>query len=255
MPKPPAGAASKTLKFRDVRTDLWISGVVLALVVLALATIAWLALLHQVGKRIASTDFSEVNAKAKVIGTQVELIRKLISIGRSSFLHSQTQDENWNACTSEDPERSIAGCSALIQSGQQTGINLAKAFYGRGSAYAQKGDYDHAIQDYDQTVRLNPSLANAFYGRGWAYEHKDDYNHAIQDFNQALRLNPDLAIAVRERGLAYTHKGDYEQAIRDYTEALRLNQSDPIGFYNRGLAHAHQGDHDHAIQDYDQACG
>src|SRR3984957_6996522 len=102
MPEPPAGAASKTPKFKDVRRDIWISGVVLALVVLALATIGWLALLHKVGKRIASADFSEVNLKAKVIGRQVELIRKLAGISRFPFLHNQTQDENWKACTSED---------------------------------------------------------------------------------------------------------------------------------------------------------
>ncbi len=81
MPEPPAGAASKTVKVKDVRRDVWIFGFVLGLAVLALAVMAWLALLHQVGQRIASTDFSEVNAKAKVIGKQVELIRKLASIG------------------------------------------------------------------------------------------------------------------------------------------------------------------------------
>jgi hypothetical protein len=65
MPKPPAGTALKTLKVKDVRRDTWISAVVLALVVLALATIGWVAFLRQVGKRMASTDFSELNAKAK----------------------------------------------------------------------------------------------------------------------------------------------------------------------------------------------
>jgi len=81
MPESPADAASKTVKAKDIRIGVWIWGVVLGLVVLALAASAWLALLHQVGKRIESADFSEASAKAKVIGKQVELIRKLASVG------------------------------------------------------------------------------------------------------------------------------------------------------------------------------
>src|SRR5713226_6564591 len=92
----------------------------------------------------------------------------------------QSRQENWKRCQSDDPERSIGGCSALIQSSQEMGINLANAFYGRGLAYVQMGDYDHAIQDYDQALRLNPSLADAFYSRGAAYTYKGDYDHAIQ---------------------------------------------------------------------------
>ena len=93
-------------------------------------------------------------------------------------------------------DRAIEACSALIQSGQDAGINLAAIFYNRGLAQAHKGDYDLAIKDYDQAIRLNASLAIAFDARGVAYGHKRDYDHAIQDFNQALRLNPSLANAL-----------------------------------------------------------
>src|ERR1700677_1904030 len=97
---------------------------------------------------------------ARQIMRVLPMIVLMALLGGSAFLRGQTQDENRNLCKSEDPDRSIEGCSALIQSGQEAGINLAKAFYGRGSAYARKGDYEHAIQDYDQALRLNPSLAN-----------------------------------------------------------------------------------------------
>jgi tetratricopeptide (TPR) repeat protein len=169
--------------------------------------------------------------------------------GGFTVLLGQTQDENWKNCKSEDPDQSLRACSALIQSKHVTGISLAKAFYDRGLAYAHKGDYDRAIQDYDQALGLDPAFAYPFYGRGWVYARKGNYDHAIQDYDQALRLNPDLAVALRGRGTAFTYKDDYDHALQDYDQALLLNPSDSIALGDRGLAYAHKGDYDQAIRD------
>jgi tetratricopeptide (TPR) repeat protein len=114
-------------------------------------------------------------------------------IGASAVVPGQAQQENWSRCKSDDPDREIGGCSAIIQSGLETHTNLANAFRGRGAEYAHKGDFDRAFQDYDQALQLNPSDANAFYGRGLVYARKGDIYHAIQDYDQALQLNSSLA--------------------------------------------------------------
>src|SRR5579863_4544332 len=122
---------------------------------------------------------------------RVLLVIMLVApLGWSTLQASQTQSENWKQCTSDDPEQSLRACSALIQSGHEKGISLAKAFYDRGLAYVRKSDYDRAIQDYDQALRLNPTFADALYSRGSAYANKNDYDHAIQDYDQALQLSP-----------------------------------------------------------------
>jgi hypothetical protein len=91
--------------------------------------------------------------------SSLSMIMLVILLGGSADLRGQTEVEKWKQCKSDDPERSIAGCSALIQSAHETGINLAMAFYGRGLAYSRKGDYGRAISDCDQALRLNPDLA------------------------------------------------------------------------------------------------
>ncbi|MGD0904757.1 MAG: tetratricopeptide repeat protein [Terracidiphilus sp.] len=170
----------------------------------------------------------------------LSMIALITLLGWSVALPSQSRDEDWKRCRGDDPDLSIGGCSALIQSGQEAGIDLAKAFYDRGSAYMHKGDNDRAIQDYDQALRLNPSDAKAFSNRGLSYAHKGDYDRAIQDYDQALRLNPSDVVAFVGRGNAYKHKGDNDRAIQDYSEAVRLyrkgaDQSDAMA--QDGLGH------------------
>ena len=48
--------------------------------------------------------------------------------------------------------------------GDNGGLNphFAIAFDCRGIAYSQKGDYDRAIEDYNQTIRLIPNFPGAF---------------------------------------------------------------------------------------------
>ncbi len=80
----------------------------------------------------------------------------------------------------------------------------------RGLIYARKGEYDRAIQDYDQAIRLNPNDAQAFNNRGNVYVTKGQYDRAIQDYDQAIRLNPKDAKALLYRGIAQFEQGEFD---------------------------------------------
>ena len=69
----------------------------------------------------------------------------------------------------------------------------------RGNAYYDKGDYDHAIADFTQGLRIDPNFAWMYYNnRGNAYRNKGDYDRAIADFEAALRVNPNLEEAKQD---------------------------------------------------------
>jgi tetratricopeptide (TPR) repeat protein len=147
-----------------------------------------------------------------------------------------------------DPDVSIGACTALIQSGQQTQQNLVTLFHLRGNAFTRKGQYDRAIEDYNQAIRLNPD-ETLFAGRGVVYFDKGQYDRAIQDFDQAIRLNRNYAQAFAGRGNTYLRKGehdratkDYDQAIRLLEQAIRLNPNDANAFVLRGLVKRTRGD-------------
>jgi tetratricopeptide (TPR) repeat protein len=58
--------------------------------------------------------------------------------------------------------------------------------------YAAKGDYDRAIADFDQAIRLDPKLALAYYQRGFAKRAKGDAAGGDADIATAKQLHPTL---------------------------------------------------------------
>jgi Tetratricopeptide repeat len=82
----------------------------------------------------------------------------------SNLVVAQISKE-WRQCSGgEGPiaDIVISGCSAVIQASQDSPKRLATAFNNRGVAYKFKGEYDHALEDYDRAIHLNPSFANAY---------------------------------------------------------------------------------------------
>jgi carboxyl-terminal processing protease len=147
----------------------------------------------------------------------------------------------------------IGGCTAVIQSGKWSGKGLAWAFNNRGAAYHQKNDFDRAIADYSEAIRLDPKYALAFGNRGSTYDDKKEFDRAIADYNEAIRLNPKYAVAFNNRGVAHRNKKEFDRAIADYSEAIRLDPKYALAFNNRGLVHYGKKEFDRAIADYSEA--
>ena len=166
---------------------------------------------------------------------------------------AQSRDENLALCSGSDLDLKIAGCSALIQSGQESTATLSLALNNRGRAYIEKGEHDNAIRDFDRSIEINPNDAVAFRARGRAFNSKGQYDRALEDIDHALALDPNDAIAFYHRGVAYYGKNDYERAIREYDQAIRLNPDMALAFNNRGFTYASKGEHDRGIQDYTRA--
>src|SRR5258708_5872736 len=102
----------------------------------------------------------------------------------------------------------------------------AEAYIDRGDTFADAGDFDNAIADYTEALRLNPQNTDAFNNRGLVYVDKGDLDNAIADYSEAIRLEPTFDIAYSNRGIAYRENSDFDNAMADFAEALRLNPQD-----------------------------
>jgi tetratricopeptide (TPR) repeat protein len=68
-----------------------------------------------------------------------------------------------------------------------------------------------------------PADAVAHFDSGMAFLERQEYDKAINDFTEAIRLDPNVAIIYFNRGNAYYDRGNLDKASNDYNEAIRLN--------------------------------
>ena len=50
------------------------------------------------------------------------------------------------------------------------------------------GQFERAIEDYTEAIRLNPEYAKAYYNRGQAYKDQGKKAEAIADFQKFITL-------------------------------------------------------------------
>lgn len=164
-----------------------------------------------------------------------------------------THDQNLAWCKSDDIDRKMSGCSALINSGEETPATLAIAYLNRGNALSQNGQIDLAIHDYDESLKRDATNAEALGARGCALAHKGDFDRALTDLDASLKMDPKNAKALASRGFARSRKKDFDGAIADYSAALKLDPNDAATFRLRAAAYRETAQYDLAIQDSTRA--
>jgi len=99
------------------------------------------------------------------------------------------------AAASNEDDKSIEVCGALIDNEKTARADRVKALIARGDAFARKDMIDRAIGDYDAALLLDPGLADVFNVRGELWRRKGDRPKALSDFGAAIKLNPAHAAA------------------------------------------------------------
>jgi len=123
---------------------------------------------------------------------------------------AQSRDENWTRCKNIDnPDLKIEACTAIIQSRQETTENIAIALNNRGNAFAEKGQYERAIQDYDEAIQRKPNYATAVHNRGIARFALGQFANAAADFERKVTL--DAANSVDPSWLKFS--SDYAYSV------------------------------------------
>jgi tetratricopeptide (TPR) repeat protein len=64
--------------------------------------------------------------------------------------------------------------------------------------------------------------AESAFHRGEHYYYKKNYDKAISDYSEAIRLNPNYALAYGSRAHAYRNQGKLEKAQADFIKAAEL---------------------------------
>ncbi len=102
-------------------------------------------------------------------------------------------------------------------------------------AYQKLAKWEEAMQIWTTLIAIYPENA-AFYNERGVCKYQLRFKHAIQDFNEAIRLDPAEPYYYSCRAYIRDKIGDIEGAIADYSTAHDLDPSDAITLNNLGLA-------------------
>jgi len=123
-----------------------------------------------------------------------------------------------------DPAAALARAAALAQTSAQMNPEMPEARWVLAFVHTQRREYDRALRELDDALRLNPSYADAYALKGGIETFAGRPAAAVPLLRQALRLNPDSgSLYFLLLGRAYYFLGDDEQARVNLNEALARN--------------------------------
>jgi Tfp pilus assembly protein PilF len=182
-----------------------------------------------------------------------------LAAGLMLLAGSANAADDAKACVKESGTVAIDACSRAIQSKRYSGRVLAHLYLSRGAERRAKEDYDVALADFAEAIKIDKKYSDAYFNRCSIFNFKETYDSAITECSQAIKLGPSadatdvggneklgkeraMSDYYAERGFAYFKKDDLIHALVDLDNAIRLNPSNGRALKTRGQAYEAKGD-------------
>lgn len=123
------------------------------------------------------------------------------------------------------------------------------AYYCRGGAWKERGNFPRAFSDYDEAIRGTPRFAAAYHDRGSLRSLVGDFDGAVADYTRAIEIDPGHFWAFTSRGIVRAQREQFQGAMSDFDQAVRIHPRYGEAYYFRGLLKLGQGDREGALAD------
>jgi tetratricopeptide (TPR) repeat protein len=137
-----------------------------------------------------------------------------------------------------DRDRAVANLLAATRANP----DLIMARLMLGDLYREGGDYNAAVGQYEQLVKLDPYTWSNFYKLGVSYQFLERLREAMNSYNRALKLNPDDPNTNMNLGLVNLYLGNPDDAVKYCERATLLDPKSASAFSNPGVALDARGD-------------
>ncbi|MBW4508023.1 MAG: tetratricopeptide repeat protein [Scytonematopsis contorta HA4267-MV1] len=124
--------------------------------------------------------------------------------------------------------RRVEGSLSRLRKKLTKDKGTTQEYYELGSIYLEKKVYSQAISLFQRALKSaeedgEENLAPIYNGLGYAYFAQEQYDLAIRQYKEGLKLKPDYVTALNNLGHAYEKKKLSTQALEMYEEALKFD--------------------------------
>ncbi|WP_458321984.1 surface-located membrane protein Lmp1 [Borreliella burgdorferi] len=85
--------------------------------------------------------------------------------------------------------------------------------------------YEHSIESFDQTIKLDPKHKKALHNKGIALMMLNKNKKAIESFEKAIQIDKNYGTAYYQKGIAEEKNGDIQQAFESFKNAYNLDKN------------------------------
>ena len=129
----------------------------------------------------------------------------------------------------------------------------ASAHRNLGTVYFRQGKWEEAAAAYEKAIQLKPDFGGAYGDLAGAYAELGRLSEAVAAGEKAIELAPDYAMAHNNLGVAYYRQDRVDEAIAELKEAIRLDPDFAMAHKNLGRAYRQQGRLDEAVAELQEA--
>src|SRR5213593_608805 len=129
----------------------------------------------------------------------------------------------------------LALCVSQVSAAEPKKNVEANRLAREGADAAKNQDWDKAVELLRKATTLDhkyaSDLAAVYQGRGYAAAKNQQFQEAVQDFTEALKIKSNDPRIYEQRAAAEMKVYDYDKALADYSEASKLKPNE-VRYYN-----------------------
>lgn len=123
----------------------------------------------------------------------------------------------------------------------------------KGLDYANSNDYDKAVKEFENALKLFPKDEDALFNLGFIYADMQQFGPAYDIFKKLININPHHIEAFNNLGLLFARQGKYNDAIFVYEKGVEHNSGAAVLFNNLGNVYYDTGKFEKALQMFKKA--
>jgi tetratricopeptide (TPR) repeat protein len=101
--------------------------------------------------------------------------------------------------------------------------NLAAVYQQRGYAAATSQQFQDAISDYGEAIKINPEDPRIYEQRAAVEMKLNEMDKALADYSEAIKLKPNEVRYLNYRAYIYELKNDLKNSMADTEKVLKLD--------------------------------
>ena len=163
---------------------------------------------------------------------------------------SKTADVKSTGATDTDGIKEISLSMDDIRAGEIADAEQNKSAIAKGDENYKSKNYDTAIKNYQDALKINPSDEVTLLKIGNIYKLKNDNRNAISFYKKSIVVNPNYADGWFNLGLVYANDKNNNKAKEAFHRVITLNPNYGYAYYALGIAYEQDGNTKEALNNY-----